>query len=264
MRMVKLKCENCGGQLEINSEQDRVFCEYCGAEILIDDNAYELKRVENVKLQARKQNHEQTLKEKKELKELEEIEKFKNGKLSKFVIIFTIICLLFVFLAFEDGEILPGIIGIIQIGCFSVGWLSGVRIIKEKFKGMHTVLIIIGFALIIPFFEISFGMNSYNSSTECYKINWKNINLKNYLVEYEKPYGEISINSDTSFTITLCNVSNKEYKEYLDKTRNFGYTVNSEEYNNSFYASSDNGYKISLTWYKNYKELYISLSKSNE
>ena len=264
MKLIKMKCENCGATLEVNKELDKIKCNFCGAEILIDDKASELRRVEEVKLQARKDNHEQALKEKMELDEIEENNKFKKGKFSKFVIVFTVLCLLFVATAFNDGKTLSGIIGIVQIVCFIIGWLSGMHIIKEKFKGMHTIFIIIGFALIIPFFAVpsNLGGYGYSNSSECDKINWKNINLKDYLVEYNKPVGEISINSDDYLSITLCKVSKNDYKDYVDKIRKFGYTIDSKEYGESFYASSNNGYKISLSWMD--KELYISLSKQEE
>ena len=59
MKIVKMKCENCGAKLEVNKELDKISCNFCGSENLIDDEATELKRVEEVKLEARKQNHEQ-------------------------------------------------------------------------------------------------------------------------------------------------------------------------------------------------------------
>ena len=56
---------------EVNSELDKVTCIFCGNEQLIDDEATTLKRVEEAKLKARKENHEQTLKEKEDLLEQE-------------------------------------------------------------------------------------------------------------------------------------------------------------------------------------------------
>ena len=58
MNLIKLKCENCGAQLEVNSDLDKINCNFCGAEILISDEATELRRVESVKLESRKKNHE--------------------------------------------------------------------------------------------------------------------------------------------------------------------------------------------------------------
>lgn len=262
--MIKLKCENCGGELEVNCEQDKIFCNYCGAKVLIDDEASEIRRVENAKLEARKKNHEQSLKEKKELDEIEEIDKFKKGKLSKIVIIFAILCLLFAFTAFNDGKIISGIIGILQVVCFSLSWIFGMQIIKEKFKGMYKILMITGFALIIPFLSLYGGSSSYSSSTECDNIDWSNINLNEYLVEYDNPVGEQSINSDDSFVITLCNVNKEQYRNYLKKTKKFGYTIDSTEYGDNFSASSETGYNISLSWLEDDKELHIRLYKNTE
>ena len=266
MKLIKMKCENCGATLEVNKDLDKIKCNFCGAEILIDDEAAELRRVEEVKLKARKENHEQSLKEKKELEEIEAVDKFKKGKLSKFVIVFTILCLLFVITAFNDGKIASGIVGIIQIVCFSIGWLSGMQIIKEKFKGMHTIFIIIGFALIIPFFAIPSNLGGYSpssNSSDCEKIDWETINLNKYIPEYNKAIGDISLNSDDSLSITLCKVSKTDYRAYVKKVREFGYNVDSMDLDESFSASSNNGYKLSLTWYDD-KELDIMLSKTTE
>ena len=266
MKLIKMKCENCGATLEVNKDLDKIKCNFCGAEILIDDEAAELRRVEEVKLKARKENHEQSLKEKKELEEIEAVDKFKKSKLSKFVIVFTILCLLFVITAFNDGKTASGIVGIIQIVCFSIGWLSGMQIIKEKFKEMHTIFIIIGFALIIPFFAIPSNLGGYSpssNSSDCEKIDWETINLNKYIPEYNKAIGDISINSDNSLSITLCKVSKTDYRAYVKKVREFGYNVDSMDLDESFRASSNNGYKLSLTWYDD-KELDIMLSKTTE
>ena len=145
LKTIKLKCDNCGGELEVNSEQDKIFCQYCGAKIFISDDASELRRVEDVKLQARKKNHEQTIKEKKELEELKTLDNFKNGKLSKVLLIFAAICGI---IAFTSGLSLAGVIAFIQTGLFIGSWLLGMEIIKSQNKKLYLVLALIGFALI--------------------------------------------------------------------------------------------------------------------
>ena len=37
--MTTLKCQNCGGTVELNSELPVAFCPYCGAKSLIDENS---------------------------------------------------------------------------------------------------------------------------------------------------------------------------------------------------------------------------------
>ena len=70
MKLIKLKCEDCGATLDANKDLEKIICNYCGNEILIDDEATKIKRVEKAKLESRKLNHEQDMKEKKDKQEL--------------------------------------------------------------------------------------------------------------------------------------------------------------------------------------------------
>ena len=58
MKMIKLKCDQCGASLEVNSELNEILCNYCGNKILIDDEATKLSRMEDAKLKAKKKNYE--------------------------------------------------------------------------------------------------------------------------------------------------------------------------------------------------------------
>ena len=98
MKLVQMVCENCGATLNVNEELEKVTCSYCGSEMMIVDEASKIKRVEDAKLKARKENHEQSLKERDDLLQQEikerkiieaenEVENFKKGKLSKALLI---------------------------------------------------------------------------------------------------------------------------------------------------------------------------------
>ena len=71
MKLIKLKCDNCGATLKVNQELNNITCTYCGNEIMIDDEATNLDRIENVKLKIRKKTHEQNIIEQKEKYELQ-------------------------------------------------------------------------------------------------------------------------------------------------------------------------------------------------
>ena len=36
-KIIKLKCTNCGANLEITDKRDYLFCEYCGIKLILDD-----------------------------------------------------------------------------------------------------------------------------------------------------------------------------------------------------------------------------------
>lgn len=257
MKTIKLKCDNCGGELEVNSEQDKIFCQYCGAKIFISDDASELRRVEDVKLQARKKNHEQTIKEKKELEELKALDNFKKGKLSKVLLIFAAICGI---IAFTRGLILAGVIAFIQAVLFISSWLLGMEIIKYSNKKLYIILALIGFALIIPFFALNNENNTYSTLTECKKINFNDIYLKDEIPNINKQNGEIHNDSKDGLRITLCGIDKRLYKKYYDETIKKGYTIDSEDDTTTYEAYNEEGYKISLYWDEEDKELTVDLS----
>lgn len=66
MELVKVKCPECGANLEVNQELDEILCNYCGTKVLIDDEAAKITRIEKAKLQSRKNIYEQEMHEKRE------------------------------------------------------------------------------------------------------------------------------------------------------------------------------------------------------
>lgn len=81
MNLVELKCNKCGAILKVNSELNEISCNYCGNKMVIDDEATLLERMEDKKLNSRKKNHEQSLKE--ELDKLEISKKKHKEELKK-------------------------------------------------------------------------------------------------------------------------------------------------------------------------------------
>ena len=43
MRLIKLICPTCGAKLEIDASLQKAFCQYCGTQLLVDD---EKRRIE--------------------------------------------------------------------------------------------------------------------------------------------------------------------------------------------------------------------------
>ena len=39
MKVIKLKCDECGATLEVNRELKKIYCNYCGAEAILDDGS---------------------------------------------------------------------------------------------------------------------------------------------------------------------------------------------------------------------------------
>ena len=257
MKTIKLKCSNCGAKLEVNKDLDKINCNYCGEEILIDDAASELRRVEEVKLYARKKHHEETLREKKELKEFNAVDNFKKSKLSIFLLVFFVIA---VALLFADTGILCKLITFVQAALFITSWLMYMRIIREPFNGLKVILAIVAFVLIIP---IAYTNNS-SPKEEYETIKWDYIVLKDELPKPNSEKGRIITNSDDTLFIYVQTKSEDDYRSYIEECKNFGYTVEAKTETKSYEAKNDKNYKIDLYYFDYNNEVRIQLETKKE
>ena len=150
MELVDLKCKHCGATMKVNSELDEIICNYCGTKILIDDEASNLKRVEDAKLDARKKNHEQDLKEYEDKQSLEEKAKEKKTKsrMFKWSIFLSIFTAMLIFDCFSKGQFICALISIVQTTLFVLTILICDDIIKGFFKKDYKVFFWSGILLI--------------------------------------------------------------------------------------------------------------------
>lgn len=268
MKLIKMKCENCGATLDVNKNLDKIICNYCGAEILIDDEATKVKRVEDAKLKARKDNHEQSLKERNDIleqevkekkvkDELNSVENFKKGKFSKVLLVFFAIAVLFFFAG--DGFLVK-FLTLVQAGAFICAWLMGMKILKEPFKGLKIILAILGFVLIIPITSTGGGDSSASSE----KIVWEDIYMYEVLPEPNGNKGQILTNSDENLSIYIYKQSESDYKEYVEECKKKGFTVDSETDTTSYDAYNKDGYKLRIYYSEYSEEYHIDLEKPLE
>ncbi len=257
MKLTKIKCDSCGAPLE-EKDLKKMHCSFCGAEILIDDDATKLKRIEEAKLESRKQNHEQDLKEKRDFEELNRVENFKKSKFSKVLLVFAAICGLITFTRSFD---FCSIISLIQALLFLTSWLMGMQIIKEPVNKLHIILAIIAFALIIPFASI--GNNDTTYDTKPINIDISQIELKEKFPEPEELYGRLETNRKDLLMIEICNVEKNEFKDYINKNvQDAGYKVDLEyvDWDNVYGAYDNEGYNIRIIYDNKDKEMHITLS----
>lgn len=83
MKLIDLKCSNCGAEMKVNSELERCTCNYCGKQMLIDDEIQKHEFVngyrygydlEKGRLQAQEDFKDEQIRREAERKELERIE----------------------------------------------------------------------------------------------------------------------------------------------------------------------------------------------
>ena len=266
MKLMKMKCENCGASLKVNANLEKITCNYCGEEILIDDEATKIKRVEEAKLKARKENHEQELKERNDLfeQELKEkkmkdefnsVEKFKKGKSSKILLISFIFALLF-FYSFDNFWI--KCLAVIQAISFISAWLMGMKILKEPFWGAKTVIIIIGFALLVPMVNIN-DDSTRNSSKDYEKMKWKQVVLSELLPEINLDKVDVHTNNDKSLWMDVGGMTKSEFYDYIEECEEFGFEIDIDKSNNRFSAYDEDGNYIKLYYDESDKEISFNL-----
>jgi len=155
----QMVCKHCGAMISYSDQIDHVTCNYCGATFMIDDAATETDRVLRAQSNAKKRDQEADIdymRQQKQMeleyeekrKELEEAETFKKSGFSKFIIVCAVICGM---LAVSNYRIMPKIIALAQLALFVSAYLMGRQVIKTKQKETYIIVLVIGFALCVPF-----------------------------------------------------------------------------------------------------------------
>lgn len=89
LNLKTIKCPSCHADLEYTENAAHIKCEFCGAGVVIDDKATELKRILSVKSEAKKRDSQIVL---------EYEQKKQNIRIKDFIIANPIFCIVTVFL----------------------------------------------------------------------------------------------------------------------------------------------------------------------
>ncbi len=81
------------------------------------------------------------------------------------------------------------------------------------------------------------------------KIVWSEIELGAFLPEPGYNRGNILFNDDEELSVTLKKVDDTGFKEYIEKCKEEGYTVDAEKDSYSYSAYNKDGYKLTLSKY---------------
>lgn len=278
MDLIKLKCENCGATLEVDSNADKIVCKYCKSEMLIDDEATKLKRIEEAKLKARQENHEQEMKERQELHDIEmkermekeeeeEAKRFKKGKFRIIIIVCAILDVFFCISSFKSGKILAGILAAVMAGLLIWVYLMKARIVKENKKGLSMIVAIIALLLFIPYMGLR-NIGSSNQNEKASKLDISNAELITQFPMPDKLYGILKYDRKDLLEIELVDVEKDDFKNYINKCKENGYTIDIEETDNVYDAYNESGYNIRAVYSdytnKNKNNLNITLKSPEE
>lgn len=263
-------CENCGGHLDIDGKQEIIECPFCNTKHSLSDLLHESDavRTERIRSQTEKELESAKMQQAAEKEQKEEekaaVAKFKKGKFSKVLIICAIISAFVTIVEFSNGFSMAGLLALVQTGLYITAWLMGMHVIPEKIKNMRVLIAVIAFILIIPFFMFFGDSGNSSNKTEPEKFAWSDIEMHEVLPEPEKTYGEISHNSKTALTMTLCQVDEKAFKSYRDECIATGYTIDAEESYLSYTAFNQDGYNVRLIFTESNEEITVYLDAPEE
>ncbi len=198
----------------------------------------------------------------KEQKRKEDQLAFKSSKSKIIIIIGLCLSILFTLLAFTNYSIFSGILAILSICGFVFSWLLGAQIIdlKVKIKKIHILTIILSFLLFIPYFlliDVTTDSYLYDNTQ---KVCWEEI-----LLEDKIPHGKINkirmfSNENDSLRFYAYNFTEEQYANYLQLCKDFGYTIDARETENSYESYNVDGYKLYISFLSYSKELQLILS----
>jgi hypothetical protein len=88
---------------------------------------------------------------------------------------------------------------------------------------------------------------------------WDDIILSSVLPEPTSDSGKIGVNSDNYLSMDVYQMSKSDYNEYVNKCQAMGFGIEEERRDSSYYAYNKEGYKLSLWYDEDDRELSISL-----
>ena len=265
-------CPNCRAALAVNPGDPTVKCAYCGTVIstaaaLGESDALRIEKMRADtyrEVEHKKQENESLrLKYERELEKSrmaeEKAEKFRKSKLSKWLIVFSVISFLFAVGMFSGHRVFGGILCVLQTALFVTAYLMGRQVIPEYLKNQHIIPLIAAFLLVLPCMR-AMGTEPHRAE----KIVWKDMVLGEMLPQPSSRKGEIIDNSADSLWVCLNNVSSAQYSDYLSKCKEKGYDVEAEDTTFGYEAFHADGYHLKLDYDGSEKVMSIDLDKEED
>ncbi len=268
-RLIKLHCKNCGGDLMIDPEASQITCPYCGEkQVLIDSDKVKIEKekYKTIKEMQKIQYQEEQAKQDR-LEKKDELLEYKKSKQSKFTLAAAVISFIIAMSNFASSSIFKGIGCLILFGLFLYSYLCGMQIVKEKIKNTKNLGVLAACLLLVVFSftgclsrDNSTSKKSSSSSKSFEKLEWPSNELTSLLPKPSFKYGTIESSSDSYLWVTFNKASAKEYKDYVEKCKNKGFTYDSNEYDTGYSAYTSDGYSLSLYYDETDSEITLDLS----
>lgn len=134
MELVALKCPKCGGELEVHEGQKKMFCKYCGSQILLDDGNRIINVIDEARLKEIKLNKEVSDFDQK-LRDEEASGRYKNASQKQGWIIACIVLHVIFTLVFSGAVMYQSVFAIIASICLWVALPVIMALIKPRNAG---------------------------------------------------------------------------------------------------------------------------------
>ena len=278
-----MKCSKCGAELS----EDTKFCSYCGQKIevtpppVVEENEIppipDVEIVEEQKQGKAKADAPKSFADKAKDKGIEIWNKLSlYGKITTVSIaVFVLLCLV----ALLVGKTAAVVIAIVQITLAVVSVLMHKGVIKLEQKKLWLKWIVLVVAILFSVLNVmsySWGTKKpasvkTSSSTEqsnadqAEQINWKNITLSKILPEPQSDMMEILYNGEDWLSVTVHDISENDFLEYVRWCKeNYGFAIDSDSFDDYFYAHNQDGYCLTLLYDETSNELSINLDPPTE
>lgn len=273
-----MKCSKCGAELS----EDTKFCSYCGQKIEVtpppvveETEIPPIPHVESVKEQKAgkaKADAPKSFANKAKDKGIESWNKLSPyGKVTTVSIaVFVLLCLV----ALLAGKTAAIVIAIVQIAMAVVSILIHKGVIRLEQKKLWLKWLVLAVAILFTALNVmsyswgtktpSTGQNpsSINHSSEdnVEQIDWGNITLSKVLPEPQSNMMDLLHNGDDWLNVTVYDISENDYLEYVRWCKeDYEFTVDSDSFDDYFYAYNQEGYCLTLLYTETSKELSINL-----
>lgn len=273
-----MKCSKCGAELS----EDTKFCSYCGQKIEVtpppiveETEIPPIPDVENVKEQKQekaKSDAPKSFSDKAKDKGIEIWNKLSlYGKVTTVSIaVFVLLCLV----ALLAGKTAAVVIAIVQIAMAVVSILMHKGVIRLEQKKLWLKWLVLAVAILFTALNVmsyswgtktpSTGQNpsstNHSSDDNVEQIDWENITLSKVLPEPQSNMMDLLHNGEDWLNVTVHDISENDYLEYVRWCKeDYGFTVDSDSFDDYFYAYNQEGYCLTLLYTETSKELSINL-----
>lgn len=252
-----MKCSNCGSELS----DDTKFCSYCGIKIEKTVSISSMENIatfEGINNESKRTNTEKSKVKKSVADKIKEKGVGAWNKLSTYGKITIIVITVFAFLcfvAFLFGKTFAVIIAILQIVLTIIALLMKKQIIKVPKNWLYIMTLALAIILLIPYICL-FRVDYENVK----RLKWSDVVLSDIVPEPESRFGKVLSNSRDELSLDVYRINQVQYDDYIEKCKERGFTVDSEQLEDSFAAYDNSGYKLSLYYYENDSKMHIDVS----